>query len=246
MTLQVTKNLTIVLFISLISNDLVANECTKKSNNLAAEYEIQHYKNSEKIAQNKLSLYRYNNQLGHFFHNKKYGDWWQKNSKNQLMLVRYFPEFKHAIEYQADEISGIDNNQLYWQKKWQIITADALNKMHKLSTEGQGCQQVTLYRYKKHDKQLKLRWLAGFNLLEGLEEYHGGQLLMRWRLNNVNTQYNHVANYVSSIENYQTTDYADIGDNESIPFLSKMINQGFSNHKADIDLADNQTHHHDH
>ena len=33
-------------------------------------------------------------------------------------------------------------------------------------------------------------------------------------------------------DNYQTTDYADIGDNESDPFLAKMINLGFVEHGA--------------
>ena len=32
--------------------------------------------------------------------------------------------------------------------------------------------------------------------------------------------------------NYQTTDYAYIGDNENDPFLAKMINQGFVEHGA--------------
>jgi len=31
---------------------------------------------------------------------------------------------------------------------------------------------------------------------------------------------------------YQTTDYADIGDNESDPFLLKMMNLGFIKHGA--------------
>jgi len=31
---------------------------------------------------------------------------------------------------------------------------------------------------------------------------------------------------------YQTTDYADIGDNEGDPFLAKMINLGFIEHGA--------------
>ena len=118
--------------------------------------------------------------------------------------------------------------------------------MKKLSTEGKGCQQITSYSFKNHNKQLKLRWLTGLNLLEGLQEFHNDELIMSWRLDNLNTELNHVENYVSSIERYQTTDYADIGDNESIPFLSKMINQGFSDHKANINLADNQAHHHDH
>ena len=97
---------------------------------------------------------------------------------------------------------------------------------------------------KKHGKHLKLRWLTGLNLLAGLEEYHKDQLLMTWRLNKINTELQHVANYVSLIESYQTTDYADIGDNESNKFLSKMINQGFSTNTIDIDMRTQHPHEH--
>lgn len=33
-------------------------------------------------------------------------------------------------------------------------------------------------------------------------------------------------------DSFQTTDYADIGDNEGDPFLAKMINLGFIEHGA--------------
>ena len=51
-------------------------------------------------------------------------------------------------------------------------------------------------------------------------------------LNDVNSDTPAIKAQFAKWDNFQTTDYADIGDNESDPFLAKMINLGFIEHGA--------------
>ncbi|WP_352289120.1 hypothetical protein, partial [Psychrobacter sp. GW64-MNA-CIBAN-0177] len=51
-------------------------------------------------------------------------------------------------------------------------------------------------------------------------------------LNNVSSNEQVIVAQFAKWDNFQTTDYADIGDNENDPFLAKMINLGFIEHSA--------------
>ena len=51
-------------------------------------------------------------------------------------------------------------------------------------------------------------------------------MVREWTLQDVN--YNADTNtFFAKRESYQSTDYADIGDDHTDPFLTKMVNQGF-------------------
>ncbi len=59
-------------------------------------------------------------------------------------------------------------------------------------------------------------------------ELKSASLTRQWSLTNYQGTVEQIAALFTQYSRYQSTDYADVGDNESTPFLAAMINQGFS------------------
>lgn len=229
------------MLVSLVSAN--PQSCDKQADMLLASYQTKQLDQHGRTLTNKLNLYRLQNEVGHFYPNQNYGDWWSKTPNEQLLLTRYFPEYHRSIEYQPTEI-GVKKKRsnAVWQKKWQLISTKLLSKMKVSGVEGEGCHQIELLTYKEKGKKYKARWYTKLQLLERFEIYKGSQLQTSWRLKDLNTDTEFVRRYAKNISAYQSTDYADIGDMESDPFLSKMINQGFS--QQDVNRHEEHGHSH--
>ncbi|WP_286234376.1 hypothetical protein [Thalassotalea sediminis] len=214
---------TLLIFVLFFNvNAVLAAACKQNPSQLIA-----HYRVTEGDSQHqKLTLARFNNQAGQFYHDKNYGDWWSKSSNSHLMLTRYFPAFKKAIEYQPSEIK-LEASENTWQKQWQMISDQFIAKMTPQHIESKGCLRVEMLTLKEHDVEYILHWLPMLRLVEQLEVVSKGQVLKSWQLIALNDQPADVQQYVKNLSTYQTIDYADIGDNEADPFLAKMIHQGF-------------------
>lgn len=203
-----------------------AAACKQNPSQLIAHYQIKQTSMNGKPHHETMTLTRFNNQVGHFYHEKNYGDWWSKASNKYLMLARYFPAFNKAIEYQHDEIN-MKSSAITWQQQWQLLTDKFIEKMIHKGTENKGCTAVNILTLNENDTEYTLRWLPKLRLIEQLTISSNGQLLTSWQLLNLNGKPADAEQYVKKVLAYQTIDYADIGDNEADPFLAKMIHQGF-------------------
>ncbi len=111
-----------------------------------------------------------------------------------------------------------------------------------IDVEKQGCNHIELLSYSSKGKKYHLRWIANLNLLEQLDVYKGNDKIINWTLRNISTDSKIIKSYAATILSYQSTDYADIGDNESNPFLAKMIHQGFTQQAISSDGHPNKKH----
>jgi hypothetical protein len=112
------------------------------------------------------------------------------------------------------------------------LISDALIKTMKLEThKGQGCDKTESYSLNKDKISISLKWLPEYRLIKTFKEVTNSGT-STWELEKKIIEPNQVKKVFSSRENYQTTDYTDIGDNESDPFLMNMINLGFVQHGA--------------
>ena len=169
---------------------------------------------------------------------------WHLQSNQAISLTRYFDSEKQAIEYQASEIKSAKS----WQQLKLMIAPSLLKTMQLKKSLGVGCHVeqhyilTTTFNSKKDSKiknqTLKLTWLPKLQLVKSLV-ITNSQRQTTWQLKNFNTDTKKIATAFQNWQTYQTTDYADIGDNESDPFIAKMINQGFVKHGASgLYLAD--------
>lgn len=102
--------------------------------------------------------------------------------------------------------------------------------MQKIKTKDSGCDLVENYVFSNDAVQITLDWLPELQLIKSYsEKSETGRIL--WKLQQVIHDAERVKQAFKVRSNYPTTDYADIGDNESDPFLLlKMINLGHLDH----------------
>lgn len=223
------KWLALVLFFPL---SVIAETCDMNSSVLKANYTIEtlHAGNDEEYKARKgsnlsLALIRNNTQVAYNYSNKNVIDTWVKYPNNKVALNRYFEQQKRSIEYQPTELKSKVN----WQKQYQLITEKQIKDMTLITTAGSGCYQQEEYNLTQGYTNVRLTWLPQLNLVKRLQVSQKAHRKV-WQLTDVESSEHEVKAFFAQRYKYQSTDYSDIGDNESDPFLVKMINLGFIEH----------------
>jgi hypothetical protein len=203
-----------------VSLPTLAEKCDINNQTVIANYDIEEHGQATPF-----QLIRLNNQVAHFYPKNKITDTWVKYRNNNVALNRYFEDEKRAIEYQPTELK----RKVSWEKKTQLITSKQINEMTLVTAMGSGCYQQQEYNMQKGDLTVRLSWLPHLKLVKRLQVSHNGNQKV-WSLQNIDTSTTTVNTFFKQRYQYQSTDYADIGDMESDPFFTKMINLGFIDH----------------
>ena len=177
-----------------------------------------------------LTLWRNGEQVAHEYKETAVTEVWERLNNGQLRLVRDFDRFKQGIEYEPNEIK-IKHNNNNWHLKKQLISQSFIDNMTLLSTTGNDCTTQKKYVKKTSKYKINLQWLVNQKLIYKLT-IESAKEKVSWELLTVENNANKVKNLFKRHSDYKTTDYADIGDNESDPFLMKMINIGFVSHSS--------------
>lgn len=165
---------------------------------------------------------------------------WTVNGE-RYSLTRAFDKYQHSIEYQANELNYHPKNK----DIYQIIATPDLKKMNLLKEEKSGCQLEQYFTLNDKYNTYQLVWLPNLQLIKSFE-VHSATIKKQWLLTDYQANKETITKLFEQYADYQTTDYADIGDNESIPFLSAMINQGFSTSQAAGKAHSQHKHEHNH
>ncbi len=215
------KNLLPASLLALLTSNVFANQCDINQQQLIANYQIDNNNVSTE-----MQLVRYKNQVAHVYPEKNITDVWLQYRNEKIAMNRYFDQPKRAIEYQPTELKRTVN----WEKQSQLITSEQIKEMTLVTEMGSGCYKQQEYNLTKGDVTVRLSWYPKLKLVKRLHVSHNGKNKI-WNLQNIDASDNAVHAFFTQRYTYQTTDYADIGDNESDPFLTKMINLGFVEHK---------------
>lgn len=200
---------------------------------LLAHYEItesdnHHHSDTDKRP---FSLWRISDhEVVHQYPKAGISQHWTLQRNQRVKLIKLFDSHKRGIEYEAAEING--HQQKDWSEKHQLLDRNLLAKMTetRASTQGEFGQERH-FSFTKDQVVLSLVWLADHKLIKHMQVNKNGHT-MTWQLLSINTQPQSVATQYANWDSYYLTDYADIGDNESDPFLMQMINLGFVEHGA--------------
>lgn len=163
---------------------------------------------------------------------------WNRLPNGRLRLVKVFDGYNRSIEYQAADLSqgaSQEANDPEWQSKYQLITDDFIKEMKLVGTEGGGCELKEQYVINgfmgNPDIKFEVHWLKHLKVASFFKrETDKDEFTMQ--LVELVTDPERVNASFDQRDAYQSTDYADIGDNESDPFLLKMMNLGFIEHGA--------------
>ncbi len=176
-----------------------------------------------------VTLHRNPQQSAISYSNTGITELWEQSADKRLRLVKYFDDEKRGIEYEAYEIklSRLED----WSSKRQLIADALIAEMVLQSSTGTGCDRVETYTLTTPDTRLQLSWYPEKKLMKKYQIDKGAARFV-WELQESHRNNTVINNYFNAISHYQTVDYTDVGDNESDPFLMKMINLGFVEHGA--------------
>jgi len=221
------KNVLIFLFIAVTYSQHSQAQCPANKTELSAQYQVSSDNLQGKQNAQQITLYRHKNDVAYQYNNQGISEYWHQQANGLIDLTRYFDHDKQGIEYQASEIKSKQS----WQQINELISPKLRSKMTIISTRENACQQEQQLQLIQGKQKIQLTWLPQLKLVKRLIITSPSQV-KQWQLQQLTTSPKKVADQFAQWQQYKTTDYADVGDNEDDPFLAKMINLGFVEHAA--------------
>ncbi|MDX2370410.1 MAG: hypothetical protein QNK36_18730 [Colwellia sp.] len=229
------NKLSIVLVLALFCGVTKAEQiCQTKEGLLGAHYrlmnsQVKTVKNEQPAIDKEtrlIALWRQNQKV--LSVNGEQSTTWFKLNNGLVQKIAHFDHFKRSIEYQAKPMS--DDR---WQQIRQLIPNSKKQSLKFSGSQLKGCYQQESYQWenKVSNLQGKLRWNADLKLVTELTIKQNDRQ-SHWQLEKIEQDEAIIEAAFAQRAKYQATDFADIGDNESDPFLIKMINLGFIEHGA--------------
>lgn len=144
-------------------------------------------------------------------------------SGDQASLLRVFPQYQRTIWYPAGDLRALGKGA-----DWRGVAGWQLPQENGYSSTGEGVAVVQGCEARAFGNVAgsKVLWLAEAGLPARVEGLSG----VVWQLVSLETVSR--AESFGRWEQWQSTDFADVGDNEADPFLRRMIALGFVEHGA--------------
>ncbi|WP_233269128.1 hypothetical protein [Paraglaciecola sp. L1A13] len=199
-------------------------QCDVSSSTLSASYQLESTNGLHQHASD-LVLWRNGRTVAHQYLQTHITESWYLSSNQQIKPTRYFDTQQRAIEYQPGEkVHGKAESD--WDYRNQLISNSLLSQLDIIKETGTGCERTQFYSKTIGGTQINVKWLVG----QALPSYYSwtkGAKHETWTLQKVNHDDKQISDFFAHLGNYQTTDFADIGDDHSDPFLNKMVTLGF-------------------
>ncbi|ABV86470.1 hypothetical protein [Shewanella pealeana] len=237
---SMTKAAFFTSLISLCATSLTAANATELScndidaNHLSATYKVHHASGQ----QSTMTLLRNKDQVIYQRSPVSF-EMWNKQGE----YVRYFPEQQRSISYRKGDLRSLnmhfDFEQLNHlvstsliskltqsEQAIQPIAADRENQITALE-----CLNANRYHGALHLSQVQLVWAEKIALpvtMDVTMDMQQANQKVSYQLTSLKALSND--DFTSLISGYRDMDFADVGDNESDPFIAKMIHQGFIQH----------------
>lgn len=216
----------IIAILALVSSISQATSlCDSTSDALSAHYSVTVSKHGHETPTTELTLWRQNNTVAHQYSQTNISEMWTLVRGSHIKPVRFFDEHKRGIEYQPGEsIHGrVEKDFSY---RYQLISDTLLSEMTLVKEEGAACSKKQTMKHTLNGVELALVWLPEQKLIESFTVTQGEEI-RHWSLEEVSFDKQAISAFFATRNAYQLTDYADIGDDHTDPFLTNMVNMGF-------------------
>lgn len=208
-----------------------AEVCSSSPNQIGVQYELQTQNlTTGAVTRRRMELWRDGHRVLHVYPDAGLAEQWEYLGKGALHLTTWFDNDARGIEYAPEDIGPLSEPKR-WQEKWQLVSDNLIQSLRLTQTLGKACEETRILKKNTPDRQFVLEWNETL------------QLPVRYSIKSKDTNQSWVARKIITDSHtirqvferraaYKTTDYIDIGDNESDPFLRKMIRLGFVSHGA--------------
>ncbi len=214
-----------LVFLSMQADASFPNICQPTKQSVKAQYTIDTRTHVGEQQQQSFTLWRTLQKVAHQYPHKNVTQQWTRSKNGRLTRTQFFDQDLRAIEFETQSPQKSTNN--HWQKKFQLVSHKLINKMNLEGTQGKLCDLVEYYQLEENGVIFQLSWLPNKKLVSRYR-VSSASMSKEWVLQSVDYNTNAVSEFFSVRDNYLNTDFADIGDNESDPVLSKLIHLGFA------------------
>ncbi|GAC29478.1 hypothetical protein [Brumicola pallidula] len=210
------------------------------ASHLIAEYEIVKHEivkheivksgaSSNKLIQAiQLILVRNSNEVAHQYPQTGITESWQLNHAEQIKSVRFFDKHARVIEYQPNErVHG--KTETDWSYRNQLISDSLLNKFTTTKVSNEDCNRLESKTYTNRQITMDLTWFSELRIVNtfSIKDKQSGTTLESWSLQSIQLSSDQIIPFFNTRHAYLATDFADIGDDHTDPFLTNMTNLGF-------------------
>lgn len=220
------KKVSSILVLFLLATDAMAQPCDVE--HIKAQYHVTTESNGQTGEINDFILWRSGAQVAHQFEHQQITEIWFKQKNQRVNLTRAYAKYQQAIEYQSQELNS--ELDIDWHAKYTLISQPLLRSLRKVASEPQSstpslCDTLETYQGLYKGAQVQLKWLPQLQLVQSLTIATKAQT-KHWQLMAKSHNRAVIDAQYRLWGDYKATDYADVGDNESDPFLRQMINLG--------------------
>ncbi|TAA43657.1 hypothetical protein [Corallincola spongiicola] len=216
--------LSLLALLSQVAFATPASQCSILSQQLSAHYQIDMTGHGKKQT-TAFWLWRDGNKVAHQYPATQITEQWDLLGNNWIKPTRFFDHYQRAIEYQPGEkVHGKQEQD--WPHRYQLISAQQLEKFTLKSERGEGCDKRQTLELNSNNEKTTLVWLPQLQLIHSLQRHYGNKQ-EQWQLVTLAHDRKTINTFFAVRQNYQATDYADIGDDHTDPFLTQMVTQGF-------------------
>lgn len=182
-----------------------------------------------------LEYYRNGNVVAYSYPSQKITEVYRRLKNGNVALMKAFDAYKRAIEYDTIDIET-EGDTISWESHANLPSPE---RMHLLANRVPCSlsEQFEHYIKRGNFSYVEMMWSRSKDILIALEVYEHKRLKYRYVLENLTP----IDNHLDLIHDYESTDFADIGDNEHDPFLVKLIDLGFVSHH-EVNVLDTDGH----
>ena len=171
-----------------------------------------------------VQIWRHGNQVAYVYEEQAMTEIWDLVSDGRQKLIRYFDAHQRAIEYQPEDIHGGSGKEA-WSARYHLVSSEERDGLHQIGGSGDVCDSTIVFRSSEND-HIEIEWRPVFAAPAMLRRSEADKEIV-WTLDETIADGSRVDAEFSRRHHYVTTDFVDIGDNESDPFLTQMMHLGF-------------------
>jgi len=222
----------LMLTLALVSTPIKADPvCTSSPELIGVRYEQQVKDiNAGRKTLAVMELWRDGNRVMHVYPDRRLAEQWEQAESGALHLTIWHDEDKQGIEYMPEDL-GSRAAPSQWAEKWQLVSEKLIQSLALNSANKADCEATLKAQQKTATHQIILEWNQHLQLPSRFTVSTTAKV-ESWIAKEVINDPQKIRRFFAQREAYKTTDYIDIGDNESDPFLRKMIHLGFVSHGA--------------
>ncbi|MCL1142166.1 hypothetical protein [Shewanella gaetbuli] len=211
-------------------------QCELNPDILNASYQLTSSSNqtAKTVHQSQINLWRQGNTVAHQYPQTDITESWYLLANQQIKPSRYFDGYQRAIEYQPGEVVH-GKTEKDWSYRYQLVSNKLIEQLTLVNESGQGCKRTQRFSKNSPNGLVTLTWLPELKLISQFSWQQGKgkqQVTEDWKLIEVGHNPATIKAFFNNLSQYKTTDYADIGDDHSDPFLTQMVTLGFVEHGA--------------